>query len=595
MSIEITPWGKKLEISEKAYKEWEGRFRCSVLEKYYEGFQFKDVQEKYPYVVNFFYATINEKIAAHLFGKPQFKVTPKPGFSDFDLSFAIQSAQIKEDTLNTIIQRDDSYFEEEVESAFLDSFFRYGIIEVGYSANWVINPQAGKPVLRSFKKNELYGREDSIVRQPEELPENEQIFFKRIRPNRFRVGGIDSSYLTRCDWVAYYDYVLKADLLGLPGIKNKDQIRDSIGSSVSYSDIDEPNYDYSSIVKIWHVWSNREKKRYLLLDSPSVELWSDDFERLPLFGFRWDRRTSGWYPIPPSFQWVSSQDEINDARRQLKNHRKRFIRKFQALEGSIDDIERDKFESEVDGELVTVKRENAISAIETASLGAESDKSVMIAKDDFNTVSGTANEVRGTADRMTATQARAIEGHASRRETKTDVKVSKWVCAIGREALLLARDKFTMGTWIKLNVDPQEDFMEEVKDQQAAYRWVSSEDLSDGYDFRIDVDITSMSPQRFDEEKAHYIEFLSLMSQFPQVALSPALIRETAYRCNYRNERVIKEFQKVALITMLGQANQQAQAGGQGNQIAQGNVEQQTPNTQAEIENQMAAQSGRLQ
>lgn len=582
-------WSRRIQTANTAYKEWESLFKCKILEKYYEGFQYRDLdQEEHPYVVNFFYSTINEKISAHLYARPQFKISPKPGFSDYDLSFAVQSAQLKEDTLNTIISNDGVNFEEEIELAYIDSFFRFGVIEVGYSADWIINPNAGKPLLRSFKKANISKEEDRILKQPDFLPENEQVYFKRIDPERFRVGGIDSCYLNRCDWVGYYDLVYKSDLYAMKGLKNLDQL-DTTGSYIATGSSD--NYaNIDNAVKIWHIWSIREGKRLLLLDAPMVELWSSTFYRLPLFAFRGDRRTKGFYPIPPAFQWISPQDEINDARQQLKNHRRRFIRKFQVVEGTVDDIERDKFENGPDGSLITVKKENAITAIETASLGPESDKSALIAKDDMNIVSGTGNEARGVADRMTATQSRYIEGHANRRESKEDAKVAKWICAIGREALLIARDKFTNGTWVKLNADPGEEFLGEVQDQNMAYRWVTSEDLSDGFDFRIDVDITSMSPDKFEEEKRHYVEFLSLLTQFPQIAISPTLVRETAYRCNYRNEKVIKEFQKIALIQMLGQANIAAEQSNQAQAIAQRQVEQMTPNTQAQIENQLQNQ-----
>jgi len=575
MPEEESLWTTRLATADHAYKEWEGLFKCDMLEKYYEGFQWKLQNiENAPYVINYFYSTINEKIAAHLFSQPQFIVSPKPGYSDYDLSFAIQSAQLKEDMLNTIISTERSHFEEEIEAAYLDSVFRFGIVECGYAADWIINPNAGKPLFRSFKKENVNPKDDRIIKQPDELPENEQIYFKRINPTRFRVSGIDSSYLHRCDWVGYYDWVYMSDLRKMKGIRNVDRLEEgtTYNSGSSYSN-DENHED---AVKIWHIWSNREQKRLLLLDSPCVELWSAPFTRIPLFTFRWDRRTSGFYPIPPAFQWVSPQDEINDAREQLKNHRKRFIRKFQVMKGMIDEIEKEKFESNVDGELVTVNQAGAISAIDTASLGAESDKSFMIARDDMNIASATSADQRGVVDRMTATQSKLIENHSNRRESREDSKVAKWVCSIGREALLLARDKFTSGTWIKLGTDPSENMLGEVNDKGAAYKWVTSEDLEDGYDFRIDVDITSMSPARFQEEKKNFVEFLSLTSQFPQIAFSPMLIRETAYRCNYRNERVIKELQKLSLITSLGQLQQ----GNQGQQ----NVEKMAPGATAQIE-----------
>ncbi len=586
MPEEDSLWSSRIKMANREYDEWESLFKCAILEKYYEGFQWKNVEAaETPYTVNFFSSTIKEKIAAHLFAKPQFKITPKPGFSDYDLGAAIQSAQLKEDTLNTIISDDNNNFEEEIELAYIDSFFRFAVLEVGYAADFVINPNAGRPLLRSWKKLNVTESEDRILKHPDELPQNERIFFKRIPPERFRVGGIDSSYLNHCDWFGYWDYIYRTDLFSLKGLKNTDKIDQTFPG---YSGIGS-NKPEDQADKIWHIWSTREKKRFLFLDNNMIELWSQSFSRIPMFIYRPDRRTKGFYPIPVAFSWVSPQNEINDARQQLKNHRKRFNRKFQALEGMIDDLEVDKFENGPDGAVIKVKQRDALTAIETASLGQESDKSVLIAKDDFNVVSGTSTEMRGVADRMTATQSKFIEGHSNRRESKEDSSVSKWICRIGREVLLIAREQFTEGMWIRLNTDPSEEFLSEIQDQKGVYNFVTTEDLDDGVDFKVDVDITSMAPDRFDQEKTHFVEFLSIVASFPAISLSPMLIREAAYRCNYRNERIIKEMQKSAMLVLMGKVNEAQNSNAEG-QIAQTRVAQMRPGTQEQVQNQIDQQ-----
>jgi len=157
-------WSRRIKAANSYYEEWENRFKCKLLEDYYEGFHWKNVpQGANPYTINFFYSTIKIKIANFLFAKPHFLVTPTPTNSDYDLEFAIASAQKKQDTLNAIINDPKINFKSEIELAFLDSIFRFGIIEVGYAADWVQNPNAGKPLFLSDIKESVDESEDKDV------------------------------------------------------------------------------------------------------------------------------------------------------------------------------------------------------------------------------------------------------------------------------------------------------------------------------------------------------------------------------------------------------------------------------------------------
>ena len=63
-----------------------------------------------------------------------------------------------------------------------------------------------------------------------------------------------------------------------------------------------------------------DKKRLLLLeDADYEEIWSGDCDRVPIKDLRWDESLEGFYPIPPVFQWLSPQDEINEAREQTRS------------------------------------------------------------------------------------------------------------------------------------------------------------------------------------------------------------------------------------------------------------------------------------
>ncbi len=279
---------------------------------------------------------------------------------------------------------------------------------------------------------------------------------------------------------------------------------------------------------------------------------------------------NGFYPIPPAYHWLSPQDEYNETREMLRAHRRRFVRKFQVIVGTIDDEELEKFETGPDGALIKVARENAITPVQNAELGKALDESVTLAADDLNRISGTSDESRGVADRTTATQANIVNQRTALRETKERDRVIKWFCLVGREILLTIGDKFTGDVIAKLTSPEGEEFLGAVNPAAPKYRKVNVAEINDSYDFRIDVDLTSMSSAAQQEEKKHLVEFLTILTQFPMVAFSPYLIREIAYRVGYRNEKAIAEFQQMALLMELARMQQLQAAAGQGQAQQQG-------------------------
>jgi hypothetical protein len=102
--------------------------------------------------------------------------------------------------------------------------------------------------------------------------------------------------------------------------------------------------------------------------------------------------------------------------------------------------------------------------------------------------------------------------------------------------------------------------MGEVQHNRPIYDWITSQQIDDGYDFNISLNVVEGSPAQMQEELQAFTTFLSLVNNFPEISLSPILIREAAYKSRYRNERVISEMQRAALLNMFG--NTVNQAGG---------------------------------
>jgi len=580
-------WQSRFRTANKKYKDWETRFQCTKLYEAYEGKQWAnmaDLANDPPYVTNLIYSTIQVKNAFLLLSRPKYLLAPVPGSSDWSQEFAFSAVQMKEDLLNSIIGNNHQHFTETILEVVMESYFRFGIIEVGYAANWIKNPNASLP--EEFPDEHEEGDKPS-KQKLQEIPENEKVYFKHISAANFRVGGIDTTYLDRCNWVGYWEYFYKDDLEAVPGLKLPEDINStSVASDVEDKLSDEEKLYSGDLLKVWHIWDIRKKMRRLVLDS-GEELWEEPFLRLPLFDLRWTLRNKGFYPIPPVSQWMSPQREYNEAREQMRSHRRRFTRKFQYVGDTMEPEELNKFESGPDGTLVKVPTRDAISPINNPELGTTVTNSLVVSKDDFNIVSGTSSEARGQADRQTATQANIIDAKSKIRESAEEAKLSRLYELVGREALLVMQERFTEGIWIQQTGDiaPANVLFQEVQTNQATYKYITQEEISliANFDFRIEVDVVSMSTIRNEDEKRKFIEFVALTNQYPTIALSAPLIRECAYRVGFRNEIVIREMQKMATLAMIGQMTAASQA-------AQGTVQQMTPPANEEIQQQLEGQ-----
>ena len=570
------PWARRILNGNKYYQAWESKYRCDTLRDYMRGFQWKYKKDfnsiNYnPYTLNLFNSTLKIKLATFLFQKPSFVITPEPGDGQsWDLDLAMKSAEIKQNVLNTIVQNKNMNFTKHVKRAAKDSFSSFGLIEVGYAADWR-NPQKEIPELKSWDSSDISEEKDKVIND-DEVPINERFYIKRINPKRFRVAVSEAIDLNDHEWCGYFDFVYTRELQKTKGINwpngyTGGSLAADYSSGILGDTFDRQNRSEllqgmsdGRISKVWHIWDMVSKKRILFLDQYfNQPLWEQDIERLPFIDLRWDENDEGFWPIPPAFQWVSQQDEINEAREQTRSYRRRFTRKFQFVKGQIDQLEVEKFTSGPDGVAIEVKEKDAITPIENPEQGQTAENALLLAKDDFNTVSGTSQEARGqSSDRETATAARIVDARASIRESAEQLDFEVFIGSIGSEILATAKERLVDGLWVKYSsgATDTQDVASLMAVQGPIFKFIKSQDLRDGYDESIVVDVENKTPQAMAASNQSFAQFLTYVHNFPEIALDPDLIREAAFRCNYRNEKVIAKMQKTALMMMAQQALQ---------------------------------------
>lgn len=601
-------WSDKLVTANRLFTEWENRFKCDHLERYIEGFQWREKQNYgitmyTPYTLNLFLTTIQSKLATWRLQRPQYMVSPEPSdMESFDVDQAMRSANLKQDTLNTVIRNPNIRFSRNMYRSIQDSFSYFGLIEVGYASDWR-NPQK-EPILTRDHDDPDADPESKGggVVNPNTVPWKERFFAKRIKPRRFRVSVTDAEELNDMAWVGYYDYYYTRDLRNSKNItwpSKGDIVGNEFLSAELISGGNVTNYGKTSpesmlnmqtygVNKCWHIWDLIAKKRYLFLDTYMEEpLFEEDFERLPFIDLRWIFRTEGFYPVPLAFNWLSPQDEINEAREQTRSYRRRFTRKFQYKKGGVSTTESEKFASGPDGVIIENTDGIGITPIQNPDQTATTTNALIIAKDDFQTVSNSTSSLQ-PSDRQTATEANIHQQKSQIAESAEQLDVADFYCGVGRELLATMQERMEIPMWIKMaNNGLENGPIVDMQSMQPLFQQITSQDLRDGYDMSIDLEVSNETPQAAAQSQQSFVQFLTLVQNFPAIAMSPVLIRYAAKVSGFRDERVIHQYQQVALLSMAAKAAQAAAQ--QGQPSLSGAMQQVAPN-QANVLKEKIAQ-----
>lgn len=278
------------------------------------------------------------------------------------------------------------------------------------------------------------------------------------------------------------------------------------------------------------------------------------------------------------------------------------------IENMVDDDEVDKLLYGPDGQIIKVKRENAIQPINDAMMDPVNPVAMQAAYADMNRISGTSDDTRGVADRQTATQSNILANSAKARDSKDLQSVATFLALTGRNILRSLRQaKKAFWALTKL---PNEGLLSEVQTKRHKWKRIPPQIFADD-DCNIDVKVTSISPVYQQQDKAIFMEFLAVITQYEVVAFSPAILREAAYRIGYKNEAVLKQFQELSQLASIGRlmAAKQALAqptpgpGQQGpmpmgmqptppGQLAQQQVSASTPPTHEQIINHVFNKQG---
>ena len=578
-------WQRRIDASDVIYKEWEDLYRPSRLYDYYLGHQWPP-EAKENYVINLFFPTIQEQMPSQLFYHPRAIVKGQPSRLDDTGTTADERAALQQDVLNTFISDPRLGFKQVTREAQLESYFRFGVVEVGYTNDFIDNPNAGKPIMTDElddggqPRPKLDGggqqmmESDVLSVGPNGEQLAEWLYLKYIPADTFRVGVNSKNRLQQCDWCGYYELHYPADLKANRKYRNTAGLKATWQMAKRYSGdrVEQQGDDkkHAGMVKVWKIWDHRAAQRFVfcegndkfLLEEP-MERYRDGTAMVPFAILKKAQRLGEFLPLPFTFNWVGPQDELNESRNMQRIYRRKLVPKF-GVNDAVDQNEIDKFlENTV--QVIKLPRQEALWAIDNPAADGAVLRSIPLSKDDFREESGTSGEERGIAEAETATQANIIQISSRIRETQARDQVADWLAEIAVLMLHFIRTRMALPFWIKRTVDPLgPNVAMEALATASTWQQIAKQDLGD-ISSDVTVDMESIAAASEAAERDGWIQALTLLANPVVGALVLAddvLLRKTMGYFGIKNDKELASLRRTGMMLAMAAAGQQQAAGG---------------------------------
>lgn len=277
-----------------------------------------------------------------------------------------------------------------------------------------------------------------------------------------------------------------------------------------------PKDDLERII-LAEVWDKKHKKYYVYaigVEKPLCEKpWPYPYlEQFPYVMMSFIPIPDQHYPLGIP-RWIEDQQfELNRVRTSMFEHRRRFNRKYLALENAVDPQEMDKLEEGPDGTVVIVRDINGVKALEDARLSSDQAATEAVIKQDVREITGADELLRGGGlpSRTTATEVSARTNVVSLKlEDRIDAvdEAIKEVCA-----QLVAHVKANYIT---------DKLMKVVGPQGAAWVNFSLQDIQGEFD----TEIESTSAEKVDPatNRANALQILQIIVQNLEVLTQSGL------------------------------------------------------------------------
>jgi hypothetical protein len=590
-------WQQRAERGKAHRKTWEERFQIETCERFFLGDQGGGPSET-GLTLNHFLATVKTIRPSLYYQAPKFFVRPKPRRAT---PRQLANARVGEGVLESIAGRDGN-LKQVGKLAVAQAFFRIGVLKVVYDPRLEPNPaageivyqttDAGEPVLDAAQRplpliNPLTGQ---AVREPADIVMDDTYRWdwvdaaKMILPDQ----GPDPSKWT---WIAEEITIPLEDAKEDPGftkglrsqlVANAKPRQDGImATGRPKAEAAEALFTYIEGFDL------RRKRRVALaegqpfegfLRDDAVPEWIEDHPYGLLFlgdaimgpdPFAW--------PLPPTRSWIDPQREYNIRRRQIMEGAKRSARKGIYDAATFENPEEAVKLMQSPDDMVFAKVQDVghpPAILAAPDLNPAIYRDIPMLLYDWVFITGQSGPRVARAEGETATEATFVERAANLRGVDMQDLVNDWLAAAGRKMLQAVKATLTLDMWIRIReatdrefqdylqrvygVDPQQ--LEQVPDLREQFRqsfghekWVRV--TREAMQFEADVTVSpgSARPRGLAVERGEWLQFLQLLGQFPQLALSRELLRQTAEKFETISDAMVDELHLLAKQMMAAQ------------------------------------------
>lgn len=357
---------QRLKISEK-YRDKTFKPRYEVSNRlmrglhWHSGKSVTDATDESRVIVNMVYPIVDTKVATTGFRYPDFQLTPLNLQSSERARLA--TAAMRYEWRIAKVQR------EAVRALHDKEVFKFGIVMTGweYRTKGGVNRKDGRPEESSSELDfEAMARAVSETGLPtEEAPEEEvicdQFYCKRICPANFLVDPEGDWVLDNHEYLGYTEMVPVNELKRDSRLKHTKELKGNSRGMHSFLDEDYSDREQDcptdiKRVKVYHYFEKRRQLYVMFCDEHDkpllVEKWSWKHGRYPFRTIHAFGDEDCWYDETPVERIRSQQEELNITRTMLRNHIRRFTRKYSVSRGMLDRTAKQQLKSAIDGAIV---------------------------------------------------------------------------------------------------------------------------------------------------------------------------------------------------------------------------------------------------
>ncbi len=591
----LAKWKTRASRAEAVRKDWETLYDVERCENYFLGKQWERGLRQSDLVLNHFLATVKVITPNLLFSQPKYYIRPRPGRT---APAGELRAAMAEGVLDFIGGQDQN-LKRSAKLAVLQAFFRVGALKCVYDPRMEPNPRAGEPMYETdedgvsqrddsgnprFKNDPLTG--DPIV-EPKEVLTDEMYRYSYVDARHLLLPD-EGADRQRWTWIGEQVLVPLADAksdtrfpVGLRDqfTSNASGTEDRRGAFAHLKSVQEDEQFrytevYDVIGKRVIIWADGQTFEDFLLDDPLPPGIEDTPYSLLCLGDPILGPTPCPWPIPFTRAWLDPQRDYNISSQQISEGGKRSARKMGYDESTFADSDEAVKFMQDPGDMTGVKLNDVMRPpviLTTPDINASIYKNAEKLLMDWRIITGQTGARSGAPEGGTATESTFIERAANLRDAELQDLVTDWLAEGGQKMLQLVQGTLTLGLWVKMRGFSDKEFLKfaerywQVPQERLMVllqtipqlkgilmarfgdeKWqsITREDLT----FEADVTIApgSMRPRNLDLERRNWLEFLKILGQFPQLALSRELLRETASKFEGINDRMLDELMALA-------------------------------------------------